>query len=257
MNPPLLQTEGLGMRMRGRWLFRDLNLKLRPGQCHALLGANGSGKTTLLHTLAGLRRPQEGAVMLGKEPMTRLPRMRIARSLGLLFQDAGEGFPGSVLETALMGRHPHLNAWGWETREDRDIARLALEQMELDGFLDRDNRALSGGERQRLALATLLTQQPHIALLDESTNHLDPGHQIRLLDRLLDTARTRDMAVMMSLHDPNLALRFCDRALLLTGDGQWIAGPTEKVITEGHMGRLYGHPMKAIEQDGSIAFIPV
>ena len=256
MNPTLLETSGLCIQIGGHRLCRDLNLRLQTGERYALLGANGAGKTTLLHTLAGLRQPQAGRITLADRPLSQTSRKEIARAIGLLFQDAGDGFPSTVLETALMGRHPHLDGWGWESGRDRDLALQALAQMDLLDLQHRDNRSLSGGERQRLALATLLTQQPRIALLDEPANHLDPGHQIRLLNRVLESTRTQNTALMMSLHDPNLALRFCDRALLLFEEGEWRAGPAGEVITAAHLERLYGHPVQAVEQNGNVAFIP-
>lgn len=256
MKPALLEVSGLHIRIGDHRLCRDLNLRLHAGERHALLGANGAGKTTLLHTLAGLREPEAGRIKLAGRCLSDTPRKQIARTIGLLFQDAGDGFPSTVLETALMGRHPHLDGWGWESRRDRDLALQALKQMELLDLQHRDHRSLSGGERQRLALAALLTQQPRIALLDEPANHLDPGHQIRLLNRVLESMRTRNTTLMMSLHDPNLALRFCDRALLLFEDGEWRTGPAREVITAAHLERLYGHPMQSVEQNGNIAFIP-
>lgn len=255
MNAPLLEARGIELRAGDRRLCHDLNWRLEAGQRHALLGANGAGKTTLLHTLAGLRAPDAGQAALQGRCLTRLSRREIARSVGVLFQDADGGFPGTVLETALQGRHPHRDGWGWETREDRAIALEALERMELTDLRDRDVRSLSGGERQRLALAVLLTQQPRIALLDEPANHLDPGGQIRLLDRVLAFAQSRNAALVMSLHDPNLALRFCDQALLLFAGGDWLAGPADAVITAAHLERLYGHPMKAVGRGRDMAFV--
>ena len=255
MKSPLLEVRGLDLRTGDRRLCRDMNWRLHAGERHALLGANGAGKTTLLHTLAGLRPLDAGCLALDGQDLSKLSRRTIARAIGVLFQDAGAGFPSRVLETALLGRHPHLNDWGWETHQDQAIALEALEQMELSELQDRDTRTLSGGERQRLALAVLLTQQPRIALLDEPTNHLDPGHQIRLLDRASAALQTRNAALVMSLHDPNLALRFCDHALLLFADGEWLAGPIRDILTAAHLERLYGHPMKLIRQGEDMAFV--
>ncbi|MCK7500092.1 MAG: ABC transporter ATP-binding protein [Comamonadaceae bacterium] len=119
-----------------------------------------------------------------------------------------DAFPLTVLEAALVGRYPHTPGWGWESAADLRLARQALRRADLDGIEQRDCATLSGGERRRLALAALLTQQPELYLLDEPTHHLDPHHQITLLDLL--AAECRDgKAALMTLHDPNLAARYC------------------------------------------------
>ncbi len=253
----LLRAVSLDVAVPGRHLLRGLNLNVSAGQCWALLGANGSGKTTLLHTLAGLLPPAGGSLWLQGAPLSRLPRGHIARLLGLLPQDSSDSFPATVLETALIGRHPHLGRWHNETEEDVEKARRALAQVELTALESRSCHTLSGGERRRLALATLLTQEPRLLLLDEPTNHLDLSHQMAALQHLRALADGDHRAVLMALHDVNLAARYCDHVLMLYGDGHWQAGPAAELLDETSLSRLYGHPMMCIAApDGRRAFLP-
>ncbi|MGD8430428.1 MAG: ABC transporter ATP-binding protein, partial [Ectothiorhodospiraceae bacterium] len=167
----LLRTEALAVSVGGHTVVSDLSLSVARGQCWAILGRNGAGKTTLLHTLAGLRDADGGRLDLDGGPMTALSRRTIARRLALMPQDSSDPFPATVLETALIGRHPHLGVWEWEGPEDRERARQALAAVGLGELSDRDVTTLSGGERRRLAVATVLTQEPQIYLLDEPVNH--------------------------------------------------------------------------------------
>jgi iron complex transport system ATP-binding protein len=239
----LLRTVSLDVGIAGRRLLRDLNLSVHAGQCWGLLGTNGSGKTTLLHTLAGLRPAQGGSLWLQGAPLQRLPRRQVAQRLGLLPQDSNDSFPASVLDTALIGRHPHLGRWHQETTADIAHARHALQQVDLAGMEQRPCHTLSGGERRRLALATLFTQAPRLMLLDEPTNHLDLPHQIAVLQHLRHLADSGEHAIVMALHDINLTARYCDHVLMLSGGGSWQAGAAAELLNAERLSQLYGHPV--------------
>ena len=121
----LLEAEGLALKVGERWLCCEFSLSLAAGECLVVLGPNGAGKTTLLHTLAGLRPPTIGAVRLGDRPYAAWDSLAAARFRGLLAQQQPDHFSASVLQTALIGRHPHLGRWGWESAEDLAIAHAA------------------------------------------------------------------------------------------------------------------------------------
>ncbi|HEX5513321.1 MAG TPA: ABC transporter ATP-binding protein [Gammaproteobacteria bacterium] len=252
----LLSVNGLTIEVGGKLVCRELSFAVLPGQCWGLLGANGAGKTTLLHTLAGLRRPQAGEIRLLGEPLATIPRRQRAQLLGLLPQDSRDPLPATVLETVLIGRHPYLHAWQWESADDLAAARAVLAAVELLHAQQRQVDTLSGGERRRLALATLLLQSPRLQLLDEPANHLDLRHQLSLLELIHRRAIAADGALMLSLHDLNLAARFCDHLLLLFGDGAAMVAPTAEALTPANLKRLYGHPVRIIESGGRRAFVP-
>lgn len=241
----MLACSNLTVRIAGRTLVRNLNLATRGGQNIALLGQNGAGKTLTLHTLAGLRQPDSGQVSLGGRALTDMGRREIARSLGLLMQAYEDPFPSTVLETVLVGRHPHIDFWQWESPEDVEQARRALTLMDLQGLEHRNIHTLSGGERRRLAIAAVLAQQPGVYLMDEPLNHLDPQHQLHVLKLMQETALAGG-TVLTTLHDPNAAAGYCTDALLLFGDGSWLMGPCEEVLNADNLGRLYGTRVEEI-----------
>ncbi len=235
---------------------RGLQLTVEAGQCWCILGRNGSGKTTLLHTLAGLRRPIGGRIELDGKPLEGQQRRRVAQQVGVLFQTQDDAFPATVLEAVLQGRHPHLHNWQWESAADRALAAGALAEVGLSGFESRAIQTLSGGERQRVAIATLLTQQPRLLLLDEPTNHLDLHHQLRVLETLVTLCREQRHAIVMVLHDVNLAARFADHFLLLLGDGEIRLGEKRDILETALLEELYGHALVRVATPAGPAWLP-
>lgn len=253
---PLLEARRLTVSIGGNSVCRDLDMTLQAGERLAILGRNGAGKSTLLSVLAGLRTPQAGAVLLDGASYATLGPRKSAQIRGWLPQARGDAFASTVLETALVGRHPHLDRWDWETEKDARVAREALAAVDLAEFAARDVQTLSGGERQRLAIATLFTQAPRLFLLDEPIAHLDLKHQIAMLELFAGAARDCGAGVAMVLHEPALAWRFCDRVLLIHGDGRTELGSARDMLTAERLSALYQYPLQAVKCDGRISFIP-
>ncbi len=187
----LLECRGIDVCVGSRTLVRGLDLQVRRGSMLAVLGPNGSGKSLSLHTFAGLRPPRMGEVLISGRPLAQWPRRALARELALLPQNVEDPFPASVIETVLLGRHPHIARWQWESARDLAIASDALAAVGLAGYEERDVLTLSGGERRRAALAAVLAQTPRLFLLDEPTNQLDPNHQLEALQLLRERADAR------------------------------------------------------------------
>jgi iron complex transport system ATP-binding protein len=243
---PLLQSENLSVSVPGRMLVEGLDLTLRRGELLAVLGQNGTGKTLALTTLAGLRTAHTGQVRLLGNDIAAMPRQSTARHLVLLPQVTDDIFPATVMDTALIGRHPHIGRFRWESAADRTIAAQSLATMGMLELQERDILTLSGGERRRLAIAQVLTQAPDVYLLDEPTNHLDPQHQLDAL-RVFRRAADGGAGIIASLHDVNLAVRFADRCLLLFGDGRWQLGNCSEILTEQTLSELFATRMEAVQ----------
>ncbi len=256
MSAPLLEARALAVDVGGGRVVDGLDLRLAPGERLAILGRNGAGKSTLLSTLAGLRPPASGTVLLGGTDCAALPAREAALRRAWLGQFQNDPFGSTVLETALTGRHPHLGRWAWESPQDAELARAALAAVGLQGMEGRQIHTLSGGERQRLGIATLLTQAPPLYLLDEPLSHLDLNHQMAVLELFAATARAQEAGIVMVLHDPALAHRFCDRALLIYGDGRTAGGPVDTILTAATLSDLYGYRLRQLEDGGRRCFIP-
>ena len=253
---PILQTLSLSLSIGTRALFRDLHLTIEAGQCIGVLGQNGTGKTTLLHTLINFRPTDTGEILLLGHHLNAWSRRELATHLGILFQSGTDDMPATVMETALLGRHPHLAKWRWEDAEDIAQARNALSEMNLEAMAERDITTLSGGERQRVAIASLLTQRPQLYLLDEPGNHLDIAFQIRSLEVMRQRVVNEGLGLCMATHDINLAARFCDQILLLTGDGEFLLGSTSEILTPENLSRAYGCEIRQVAYEGGSVFFP-
>jgi iron complex transport system ATP-binding protein len=241
----LMSCSDIRVSVPGRLLVDALSLDLQRGELVAVLGQNGAGKTLSLLTLAGLRDADTGSVRIGANEIQNSPRAAVARQLALLPQDVEDIFPATVIDTVLIGRHPHIGKLRWESTEDHAIANRALDTMGLTDLAQRDVLTLSGGERRRLSIAQVLAQQPEIYLLDEPTNHLDPQHQLDAM-RIFRAAADDGAGVIATLHDINLAVRFADRCLLLFGDGRWELGPSGEILSEERLSELFATPMESV-----------
>jgi iron complex transport system ATP-binding protein len=228
---------------------RGLELAATGGEFIAVLGRNGVGKTLTLHTLAGLRRAAAGRVTLDGRDLAAWGHRERARRVALLPQLTEDPFPSTVLETALIGRHPHLPFWQWEDAADFAAARSALTAVGLDALAERPVDSLSGGERRRLDIATLLAQDAAVCLLDEPTNHLDPRHRNEMIALFRARADAGGL-VIAALHDPTLAARSADKALLLFGDGRWRFGEADSILSGAHLTELYEVPVGEVAWRG-------
>lgn len=245
----LLEASDLSISIGATRICSGLNLTIRRGQSWALVGQNGAGKTTLLHYLAGLRTGHAGQIRLCGQPIDTWPARERARRLAVLLQHSSRGFGASVLETVLSGRHPHLDALAWEGPDDLAIADDCLAATGLDLFRERSLDTLSGGELRRVEIARLLAQQALLALLDEPFNHLDLSHQAAMLSTLRERCVTPDRAMLMVMHDLNIAWHACDHWLILAGGGSWHAGTRESLAQPDLLSAAFGHPVIRHETD--------
>lgn len=249
----LISCNHLKIKIADKIICEELSLSINAGENWAILGMNGSGKTTLLHTLAGLLPMLSGQISINEKQLENYSRKEIAQQLSLLLQHQEDHFPGTVLESVLIGRHPHLQSWQWETEDDHKLAIDVLNLVGLTGFEERSILTLSGGERQRVALATLLVQQTNIRLLDEPVNHLDIHHQHDVMKLL--TSNNNNIANVFVLHDVNLAIQYCDHALLVYGNGTTLQGSCDTILTDNNLSELYQHQLHEVTHNKQRYFI--
>jgi iron complex transport system ATP-binding protein len=251
-----LQVNSLSLRIGTTQVCRDLNLQLSENQRWGLLGKNGVGKTTLLHSLIGLLPAQSGEILIGNTPLKSIPRQELAVAVGILFQHGINEVPATVMETVLLGRHPHVQSLLRDDPADVEIALEALHDLQLGELAERQVDTLSGGERQRLALAMLIAQTPKLFLLDEPSNHLDLAFQVELLSILDRKLKQYSASLIMATHDINLVARFCEYIVLLLGNGEFVQGPTRDVLTAKNLSSAFDCEIVTITAEGRTFFYP-
>ncbi len=251
----MLSTHQLSLQAGQRQLVSALDWQVGDGQCWSIIGRNGAGKSTLLKTLAGLRPPASGHVAIAGRPLATWPLAELARQRAFLAQSRSDAFAYSVLETVLSARHPYHDNRYWEGSDDHTIAMQSLAAMEVDELASRDVRTLSGGERQRVAIAAMLAQDTPLLLLDEPANALDLAHQVSVMRLLARLCREQGKTAIMVGHDLTLAHSVSTHALLLMGDGRWLAGTTADVMRADILSSYLGHPIDVLQHGNRSIFI--
>ncbi|TLX63717.1 ABC transporter ATP-binding protein [Stutzerimonas nosocomialis] len=235
----MLRTEALGVGYGGQTLLGPLDLELKAGRMVCLLGANGAGKSTLIRTLTGMQPATAGRVLLDGVELHALGAAERARQLAVVLTDRVEAGLLTGFELAALGRYPHL---GWSGRlgpADRRQVCQALEAVDAMGLAGKAMAAMSDGERQRIMLARALAQAPKVLLLDEITAFLDLPRRIEVLHLLQRLAREQRLAVLLSCHDLDLALRCADVLWLLDSQRQMHVGAPEDLVLDGSLGKAF------------------
>ena len=234
----LLSVRGLTVRIAALTVCRNLDFSVEPGQCWAILGRNGAGKTTLLHTLAGLRPAAAGTIELAGRPLAQWSPRDVARRRAVLPQDDSDAFAATVLETALVGRHPHLSRWQWESAADLAIARAALAAMDIGAAEARDVRTLSGGERRRAEITRALVMSPKFILLDEPFAGIDPI-AVTDIQKIIFHLKERGIGVLITDHNVRETLRITDRAYIVTDGTIFRSGTPASLAGDEEVRRIY------------------
>ncbi|HSR49267.1 MAG TPA: heme ABC transporter ATP-binding protein [Acidobacteriota bacterium] len=236
---PRIQTYNLRAAYDREPVICDVSLRVERGELVALAGPNGSGKSTLIRLISNVLKPEAGRVEIDGRDVSDFPHDELARRLAVVQQEAALNFDFTVREVVNLGRIPHLKRFQRETAGDRQAVDEALRRTHLEELAERPVTLISGGERQRVAIARALAQEPEILLLDEPTSHLDIRYQLALLEDLRQLVGETGLAVLVVLHDLNLAAQFCDRLLLLYQGRLERDGPPSQVIDADIVRRLY------------------
>ena len=237
---------------RTRLILEKISFSVKSGESVAILGNNGAGKSTMLKCLNRILTPQQGSVLVTGKDIYQMPLTEVAKNMAFVEQHA----PASRLtvhEMILLGRKPYIK-WGVRPEDEQIVAQM-IRKMNLEDIELRFFEELSGGEKQKVMLARALVQQPKSLLLDEPTSSLDLRNQYEVLELVSEVCHQKKIAVVLVIHDINLALRYCNRFLLMK-ENQIYAYGTEDIINEETMTAVYGIRIKVRQIDGEKFIIP-
>lgn len=234
-----LETKDLAVGYHGKPLIEEIPLHVQRGRIVTLIGPNGSGKSTILKTIIGQLPKVSGTVYLDGKTMQERSRNEIARRMAILMTARMEPELMTCRDVVGTGRYPYTGKLGILSPEDKAIVQQSLAQVGGLEFADRPFANISDGQRQRILLARALCQEPEIIVLDEPTSFLDIRYKLELLTVLKRMVRENDLAVLLSLHELELAERISDTVVCVAGDRIDRIGPPEEIFTREYIAKLY------------------
>jgi iron complex transport system ATP-binding protein len=235
-------------------VLKDINIRVSEGQICALLGHNGSGKTTLMNCINALLKPTKGRItVMGKE-ISKLDRVRVAQLISVVPQSSYSAFPFPVLDMILMGSAARLRAWASPGKKEKQNAYRVMEEVGISALATAQYSELSGGQQQMVLLTRALYQDTPLMLLDEPNSHLDFCNQHHMMELIKDVVKMRGVTALVTLHDPNLALYYCDEIIMLKNGCVVEHGSSEKVMTDANLRQALGDN---ISIEGTVAGLQV
>lgn len=238
-NEYFFTTEGLAVGYNRQILISDICIKLERGKILTLIGPNGSGKSTILKSITRHLTPITGEIFIGEHSINRMDRKQLARQLSVVLTERIRPELMTCGELVASGRYPYTDSFGRLTDADKRIVKDALARVHAQELYDREFTAISDGQRQRIMLARALAQEPEIMVLDEPTSYLDIRHKIELLDILSDMARNRNITIIMSLHEIDLAYKISDTIAFVKGDHIAAIGSPDDILDDEAVKQLY------------------
>jgi iron complex transport system ATP-binding protein len=242
----MLKIQNLSASYTSRRVLHDVSFDVQSGEVLALIGPNGAGKSTLIRAVSGVI-PYTGRVRTNGDDFASLSTVQRARYVATVPQAVSLPPAYTVWETVLFGRTPHLGFLGQPSQQDEEIARRSLRRVSALSFADRRVGELSGGEQQRILLARALCQATPILLLDEPTAHLDLQYQVSLLELVSELAHKDNLAVLIALHDLNLAAHYADRIALMVAGTIKAMGKPKEVLQPEQIEAAYCLPVQVVQ----------
>ncbi|NNG65914.1 ABC transporter ATP-binding protein [Caldanaerobacter subterraneus] len=251
----MLEVKNLSFSYDDKKVLKNVSF-ITKGKINCFIGPNGSGKSTLLKVITGILKPEEGMVIWNKMNLEDISIKERSKIFSYVPQEFSITFPYSVFDVVLMGRNPHVDFIKGPSLEDKILTLKYLELLKIDHLRERPFTSLSGGQKRMVLIARGLVQEGEILVLDEPTSSLDFGNQFRILKFIKEIAANLDKTVLMSLHDPNLALYYCDEVFLMKNGGIVCNGSPEEVLTNKELlESIYSLKMNFVNMGSKYKFI--
>lgn len=251
-------TEGLSVGYHGVPVVKNIAIRLKKGEILTLIGPNGAGKTTILKSIIRQLTPLGGVVCLDGSDINTLTGKELSMKMSVVLTERVRPELMSCEDVVATGRYPYTGKFGILSEEDYRIVRESMELVHISELAERDFSKISDGQKQRVMLARAICQEPDMIILDEPTSFLDMKYKLEFLSILQNMSRTRNLSVIMSLHELDLAGRISDKIACVRGDKIDRFGTPEEIFTEGYIPNLYGMTVGSYDElTGNMELEPV
>lgn len=247
-----VKAQNVSFSYNGFRALKNISFEANAGDMLAIIGQNGSGKSTLLKCISRILKINEGNIEIGHTSLANIPSSKLSRTIAYIPQSEETISGINVFDTVLLGRKPYISSK--PTLADMELVSRLLVRLELEQVAMRHLKTLSGGQQQRVFIARALAQQPSILLLDEPIANLDINHQMKVM-KLLRQLTGEGMLVIITIHDINMAARFCNKALMLK-QGCVFASGLQSIYTPENIENLYDIQVDVFQHKDCICIIP-
>jgi iron complex transport system ATP-binding protein len=234
----MLEVNNIHFSIDGKKILDGISARFDPRKIHGIIGPNGSGKSTLLKNICRIWEPQSGSIVINGKDYIEIPRKELSTLVTLVPQNTTIGFPISVFDIVAMGRNPHMGRFEGVRQKDREIIERALQQANIYALKDRNINELSGGEGQLAIIARALATEASLILLDEPTSGLDVKHTLEIVEILFEL-KEQCKSILVTIHDLNLARKFCDTISILCRGKLFFSGTPEDAFTKENIRQVF------------------
>lgn len=251
----MIKIEGITFCYGSIKVLDGITIEVRRGEFLGLIGPNGSGKTTFLRCISGVLKPRVGVIYIDGQRIDKLKLIEIAKICASVPTELPDECNLTVSDFVFLGRHPYVKGIWWESKDDEQIVKDAMETFQISCLANRRLGEISSGEKQRVLLAKVVAQKPKVMLVDEPSAHLDLKYKLEVMEYLKEFSRNK-MTIIAASHDVNLISKYCDRIIMLNNGKIVSFGQPEDVLTEELIRDVYGIEVAVMRYESEIFVIP-
>jgi iron complex transport system ATP-binding protein len=247
----MLKLNDISFSIENKTILDGISVKFEPGKIHGIIGPNGSGKSTMLKNICRIWKPQAGTIFINNNDYRSIPRKELSRIVTMVPQHTNVSFPIPVYDMVAIGRNPHLGRFESFKKTDLEIIDRALKQTNIYELKDRYINELSGGESQLSIIARAFATEAALILLDEPTSELDIKHTLAIIG-ILYTLKEQGKTILVTMHDLNLARKFCDTISIIHRGKMFFTGSPEQAFSEDNIRQVFEVNVREVKKNSTV-----